>query len=50
MKRSKIAALIMALAVLAASAFAVSAKELTNDTPDGTSEVHARIQVPYSSA
>lgn len=44
MKRSKVAALIMALAVLAASAFAVSAKELTNDTPDGTSEVHARIQ------
>lgn len=44
MKRSKIAALIMALAVLATSAFAVSAKELTDTTPDGSSEVYARIQ------
>lgn len=44
MKRTKIAALIMALAVLATSAFAVSAKELTNTSPDGSSEVYANIQ------
>lgn len=44
MKRSKIAALIMALAVLATSAFAVSAQQLSNTTPDGTSEVYANIQ------
>lgn len=44
MKRTKIAALIMALAVLATSAFAVSAKELTDTNPDGTSAVYANIQ------
>lgn len=44
MKKSKITALIMALAVLAVSAFAVSAKELTNTNQDGSSEVYANIQ------
>lgn len=44
MKKSKIAALIMALAVLAVSAFAVSAKELTNTNQDGSSEVYANIK------